>query len=227
MGAEFLYRDGWKLPSHYSSSVEEVSRATTTGGIFDISPIGKLSFQGADVLAELPRALAFPESLTVGRAIRCPSPTASEDSRESVTVAALTYDEALVLTTPGSRDSIAEALEEALAGCAHMIDLTSAWAGIGIIGPRSREALAKLVELDLDPDKFLDGACAQAKTAEVHCLLVRGDVSGHYACQLYVTLDYGEYVWDALVHAGKGVGVSPIGIEAFEQISSDNPGIPW
>ena len=108
-----------------------------------------------------------------------------------------------------------------------MIDLTSAWAGIGIMGPRSVYALAKLVELDLDPDKFLDGACAQAKTAEVHSLLVRGDVSGHYACQLYVTRDFGEYMWDALVHAGKGVGVSPIGIEAFEQISSDNPGLPW
>ena len=26
LGAEFLYRDGWKLPSHYSSSDEEVSR---------------------------------------------------------------------------------------------------------------------------------------------------------------------------------------------------------
>ena len=151
LGAEFLYRDGWKLPSHYSSSEEEVSRVTNGGGIFDISPIGKLSFQGADVLAELPRALALPESLTVGKAIRCPSPTASEDSRESVTVAALTYDEALVLTSPGSRDSIAEALEEALSGCAHMIDLTSAWAGIGIMGPRSVEALAKIVELDLGP----------------------------------------------------------------------------
>ena len=62
LGAEFLYRDGWKLSSHYSSSEEEVSRAINGGGIFDISPIGKLSFQGADVLAELPRALAFPES---------------------------------------------------------------------------------------------------------------------------------------------------------------------
>ena len=47
LGAEFLYRDGWKLPSHYSSSDEEVSRAINGGGILDISPIGKLSFQGA------------------------------------------------------------------------------------------------------------------------------------------------------------------------------------
>ena len=227
LGAEFLFRDGWKLPARYSSTDSEVATVLKGGGIFDISPIGKLSFQGAEVLAELPRTLALPDALTVGKAIRCASPTASEDSRESVTVAALAYDEALVLTSPGSRDSIAATLEEAVTGSAHLIDLTSAWAGIGIMGPRSVDALARIVELDLDPDKFVDGACAQAKSAEVHSLIVRGDVSGHYAYQLYVTRDYGEYMWEALVHGGKGVGVSPIGIEAFEQISSDHPGIPW
>lgn len=227
LGAEFVFRDGWKLPSHYSSIDEEVSRATSGGGIFDISPIGKLSFQGADVLAELPRALALPEPLTVGKAVKCASPTASEDSRESVTVAALTYDEALVLTSPGSRESVAETLIEQLAGCLHLIDLTSAWAGVGALGPRVREAMARIADLDLDPERFIDGSCAQVKSAEVHTLIARGDVAGHYACQIYVTRDYGEYIWDALLHGGRGVGVSAIGIEAFEQISGDSPGIPW
>ena len=227
LGAEFIYRDGWKLPARYSSTDEEVSRAIEVGGVFDISPIGKLSFQGADVLTDLPRALALPESLAVGRAIRYPSPTASEDSRESVTVAALTYDQAMVLTSPGSRDSVAAALQDLLEGYAHMIDMTSGWAGIGALGPQVGDALARIVEIDLDPDVLTDGACAQAKAAEVHSLIVRGDVSAHYACQLYVTRDYGEYVWEALLHAGKGIGVGAIGIEAFERISGDSPGIPW
>ena len=227
LGAEFIYRDGWKLPGRYSSVEEEVSRVKGSGGIFDISPIGKLSFQGADVLQGIARALSLPESLVVGKSVKCASPTASEDSRESVTVAALTYDEAMVFTSPGSRESVAGALDEELAGCAHMVDLTSAWAGIGVVGPRVGEALARIVELDLDPERFLDGACAQAKTAEVHALIVRGDVSGELGYQLYVTRDYGEYVWESLVHGGKGIGVEAVGIEGFEQISGDSSGIPW
>ena len=227
LGAQFVYRDNWKLPSHYSSIQEEAARAVNTGGYFDISPVGKLSFQGADVLAELPKALGLPEPLTWGRSLRCPSPTASEDSRESVTVAALAYDEAMVLTTPGSKDSIAEAIQEQLAGSVHLVDLTSAWAGIGALGPRVREALARVVDLDLDPDRFTDGASAQVKAAEVHAIIVRSDVAGHYACQLYVTRDYGDYMWEALLHGGHNVGVSAIGIEAFERVSADNSGIPW
>ena len=227
LGGEFIYRDGWKLPGHYSAVEEEVARVKGSGGIFDISPVGKLSFQGADVLDGIARALSLPEPLTVGKSVKCASPTASEDSRESVTVAALTYDEVMVITSPGARESVAGALEEQLSGCAHMIDLTSAWAGIGVIGPRVGEALARIVELDLDPERFLDGACAQAKTAEVHALIVRGDVSGELGYQLYVTRDYGEYVWDALVHGGRGVWVGPVGVEAFERIAGDSSGIPW
>ena len=226
-GAEFIYRDGWKLPAHYSSVGEEVARVRGIGGIFDISPIGKLSFQGADVLAEVAQALSLPEPLVVGKAVRCPSPAASEDSRESVTAAALTYDEAMVFTSPGSRESVAEALEEQSSGCAYMVDLTSAWAGIGVVGPGVGDALARIVDLDLDPERFVDGDCAQVKTAEVHTLIIRGDVSGEYGYQLYVTRDYGEYMWDALAHGGKGVGVGPVGIEAFEQISGDSSGVPW
>ncbi len=227
LGAEFIYRDGWKLPGRYTAVDEEVASVKENGGFFDISPVGKLSFQGADVLAGVAQALSLPEALIVGKAMRCPSPTASEDSRESVTVAALTYDEAMVFTSPGARESVAEALEEQLAGCAYMIDLTSAWAGIGLVGPRVGDALARIVDLDLDPERFLDGACAQAKAAEVHTLIVRGDVSGELGYQLYVTRDYGEYMWVAMVHGGKGVGVGPVGVEAFERISGDSPGIPW
>ncbi len=227
LGAEFIYRDGWKLPGRYSAGEEEVARVKESGGIFDISPVGKLSFQGADVLAGVAQALSLPDPLVVGKAVRCPSPTASEDSRESVTVSGLTYDEAMVFTSPGARESVAEALEEQLASCAYMIDLTSAWAGIGVVGPRVGDALARIVELDLDPERFLDGACAQVKTAEVHALIVRGDVSGELGYQLYVTRDYGEYMWEALVHGGRGVGVGPVGIDAFEQIAGDSSGIPW
>lgn len=227
LGAEFIYRDGWKLAGHYSAVEEEVARVQGSGGIIDISPVGKLSFQGADVLHGLAHALSLPEPLAVGKSVKCASPTASEDSRESVTAAALTYDEAMVFTSPGARESVAEALEEQMSGRAYMTDLTSAWAGIGVVGPLVGDALARIVELDLDPNRFIEGACAQAKAAEVHTLIVRGDVSGEYGYQLYVTRDYGEYMWDALVHGGRGVGVAPVGIETFEQIAGDSSGIPW
>lgn len=227
LGAEFIYRDGWKLPGHYLPVDEEAAMVKEAGGIFDISPIGKLSFQGANVPTEIARALALPEPLAAGRAMRCACPTASEDSRESVTAAGLTYDEAMVFTSPGARVSVSEVLAEQLAGFAHMTDLTSAWAGIGVVGPRAEDALARIVDLDLDPARFPDGACAQVKAAEVHTLIVRSDVSGEYGYQLYVTRDYGEYMWDALVHGGRSVGVGPVGIEAFEHISGDSSGIPW
>ena len=172
LGAEFVYRDGWKLPGRYSAVEEEVARVKESGGIFRHQSDWQAVIPGRRRAGRSRPGFVVAEPLVVGKAVRCPSPTASEDSRESVTVAGLTYDEAMVFTSPGARESVAEALEEQLANFAYTIDLTSAWAGIGVVGPRVGDALARIVELDLDPERFVDGACAQVKTAEVHSLIV-------------------------------------------------------
>ena len=83
-----------------------------------------------------------------------------------------------------------------------------------------RRILSRLVELDLDPSVFPDGACAQAKAAEVHVLVLRRDIGDLPAFQLFVTRDFGEYFWEALLHAGSGEGVSAVGLEAIRRLET-------
>ncbi|MEE9247457.1 MAG: hypothetical protein V3U79_02015, partial [Dehalococcoidia bacterium] len=103
-----------------------------------------------------------------------------------------------------------------LEGCAHLVDVTSSWAGVCVLGPRSQRVLSRLVELDLDPAVFAGGSCAQGKAAEVHVLVIHSDIGDLLAYEVYVTRDYGEYLWNALLHAGDSEGVGPIGVEALD-----------
>ena len=216
LGAVFTHREGWRLPARYTSAGEEMDLARKAAGVCDISPVGKLDLQGDAVLDELSRVLALQGSLKVGRVVRCPNPTASEDGGDAVMVAGLSYDEAMVFTSSGEALSVAGFLEEGLDGCAHLVDVTSSWAGVCVLGPRSPRVLSRLVELDLDPAVFADGSCAQGKAAEVHVLVIRSDIGDLLAYEVYVTRDYGEYLWDALLHAGGSEGVGPIGVEALD-----------
>ena len=217
-GATIVERDGWQLPARYTSVEAEVKMVRTAGGICDISPTGKLDAQGADALSLLSRALSLAETLKVGWTQRCSMSTAEGDTIDDVNVAGLSYDEAIVLTPAARTRSAAAILEERLNGCAHLIDVTSTRAGLWLVGPHSHRVLSKLAELDLDPTVFPDGRCVQGKAAEVHVLVIRSDILGLLAYQVYVTRDYGEYLWDALLHAGHRDGVGPFGIEALDQL---------
>ena len=103
LGAVFTHREGWRLPASYTSTGEEMDLARKAAGVCDISPVGKLDLQGDAVLDGLSSVLALQGSLKVGRVVRCPNPTASEDSGDAVKVAGLSYEEAMVVTWPGKR----------------------------------------------------------------------------------------------------------------------------
>ncbi|MFQ5872409.1 MAG: hypothetical protein ACE5JL_01210 [Dehalococcoidia bacterium] len=217
-GATFVDRDGWKLPAKYTSVDEEVEMVRKAGGVCDISSVGKLGVQGTDALGKLAEVLSLSRPLEVGWAQRCSVPTSDASNGDGITVVGLAYDEALVLTPPSEVASLAKFLEERLDGCAHLVDVTSSWAGVKIVGPLSHNVLTRLVELDLDPAVLDDGRCVQGKAAEVHALVLRSDLGGMLAYQLYVTRDFGEYIWDALLHAGRREGVGPVGFEALDRV---------
>lgn len=191
-----------------------------SGGLCDISHQGKLGVQGVDTLALLTSVLVLPASLEVGTSQPCAISSSKGRPLGNVTALGLSYDEALLLTAASQVESVRAALQVRLDGCAHLTDETSTRAVIMAVGPRIRHVLSRLVELDLDPSIFPDGACAQGKAAEVHVLVVRQDIGNLPAFQLFVTRDFGEYFWEALLHAGSSEGVNAVGLEAIHSLET-------
>ncbi len=210
LGARFRLVSSWEMPASYGSVEEERDALASAGGICDVSHIGKLVAQGHDLLSGL-RTLPGAESLVPG-SVR----SLEEGADTTARVAALTADEAIVLAAPDGIDRTRERVEEALAGCAHVTDVTSARAGLRVLGPQSHRVLSKVVEFDIDPRVFPADTCAQGRAAGTHVLVVRTDADGAPCYELYVTRDHSEHLWDALVAAGRADGVGPVGLDAVE-----------
>lgn len=212
LGASMVEKDGWLVAERYGSVDAEMEMAAQAGGICDISPMGKLDVQGNNALAGVGEALGLSGPLPVSGTRRV--------EEGGVAAIGLAHDEALVLTPAGDVASIAEQLEKGLDGCAHLVDVTSAWAAIAVVGPLAHRVLSKVAELDLDPRVFPDGGCVQGKAVEVHVIVLRSDVGKTLGYQVLVTRDYGEYLWEPLLHAGHGEGVGPVGFEALSRLRS-------
>ena len=98
--------------------------------------------------------------------------------------------------------------------CAHVVNVTSAFAAINVAGPRARETLGKLTEVDLSAESLRYMRSAKGTVAGVPTLFLRLGFVGETGWELHFPAEYGEYMWDALMDAGKKFGISPFGVEA-------------
>ena len=209
LGAEMALVDGWQRPVRYAAADEELAAVRSGVGVCDVSPMGKLALLGDGLDALLDSALPNTTPPAVGRAARVD---------EESFAARVARDEALVTTASSRTSSLSERLTAGAAGCAHVVDVTSALAAVRIAGPRSRDLLAALTELDVARDAFDSGSSAQSQFAEIHGTLVRLDAAGLPAYTLFFGREYGDYMWESIMEAGERYDVTPFGIETLGRL---------
>ena len=203
-------RDGWLQPAFYSSVDQESQLLTEGAGVYDISPAGKLLLKGNDLGDFFRKILPAREAPAVGEVCQVSHPADG-------LLAGLAADEYLILTDAAELPKWAAVLGESSPDCVHVLDHTSGLAGVRLTGPKSDLLLSKLSELDTSPAAFPNLRCTQTKCAEIHGTLVRADIGPAPSYDLYFPREFGEYMWDAIFHAGEEFGVSAVGFEAADR----------
>jgi glycine cleavage system aminomethyltransferase T len=92
--------------------------------------------------------------------------------------------------------------------------VTSVYAQFLLAGPRSCDILRKLTSLNLSDGSLPDFSCGQSRVAHVRAIVLRKDIGKLPAYHLLVSREYGESVWESVLHAGKEFNLSPFGLEA-------------
>lgn len=99
-------------------------------------------------------------------------------------------------------------------------DVTSVFAQFLLAGPRSRDILAKLTSLNVSDQALPRNGCRQTNLAHVHATVLRPDLGTHNTYYLLVARDYGESVWEAVLHAGREFHATPIGFDAVAELEA-------
>src|SRR5262249_26437711 len=92
-------------------------------------------------------------------------------------------------------------------------ELTGTLAAVNVAGPRARDLLGRLTELDLSGETFTYLDARRTPVAEVPCLLLRIGFVGELGYEIHFPSPYGEHVWDAILEAGSDLGIRPFGLE--------------
>ena len=218
LGASLEERDGWLQPARYSSVEQEMELLSLDAGFCDISPVGKISIQGEELDHLLGPVFPGAMDLDIG-SLRQMTVTSGSGS-SNVVLARLAVDEFLALTSAESKSALVELLVENPDQCAHVVDLTSALAGVRVAGPSAGPLLASLTELDLSDAALPDLRCAQSRVTELQGTLLRMDVAELPCYELYVSREFGQYFWEVLMEAAAWYKAAPVGFEAMERLEA-------
>ena len=221
-GARLGEHDGWQCPEGYAGIEDELRTVRSGVGLADVSPAAKLDVRGNDVLSAIARRLSLPAPVT-GTVTHLSPPVSTRNGL----LCCLTPLHARLFVPADTAARIATRWARAHAADtrpvrARLTDVTSAYTVIQVSGPRGREVLRKLTALDLGTEAFLDLACAQTGIAGVHALILRADMRALLSFQVCCGREFGAFVWDAILGAGREFGAHPVGLAALRTLAAED-----
>jgi sarcosine oxidase, subunit alpha len=217
LGGNIMWAGDWRRAYDYGNPRAEALAVHDAAGLIDVSTLGKLIVSGPDAGDFLDRL--YPNrfsNLKPGR-IRY-GVMASDAGRimDDGTICRLDEDSFYVTTTSSGAGAVYDWFSWWLADWrldVHLTDVTQGLGAVNLAGPRAREIMAAVTELDCSSEAFtyLDGK--RAEVAGVPCLILRIGFVGEVGYEIHFPSAQGEHLWDALLDAGRQHGLKPFGLE--------------
>jgi sarcosine oxidase subunit alpha len=235
-GAVFEPVGRWRRPLYHTQTGEDMDSAVrrecravrNAVGLGDASTLGKIDIKGRDAVTLLDRVYTNGwGSLKPGR---CRYGLMLKDDGmvfDDGVTARLGERHYLMTTTSGHADAVLGWLEEWLQ-CewpdldVFLTSVTTHWATLMLAGPRAREVLAAAgTDIDTSREGSPFMTVREGHVAGIPARIFRVSFTGELSFEINVPARYGLSLWEALMKAGAGFGITPVGTEALHVLRAE------
>jgi heterotetrameric sarcosine oxidase gamma subunit len=227
-GVEPAYRYSYGRQNWFWSSAEEHRAVREAVGLFDQSSFCKLRLEGPDALAVLQRLCANDVDVPPGRLVYTQMLNARGGIEADLTVTRLSADAFFIVTGAAAATHnthwIARHIGDARAV---LTDVTSGQAVLGVMGPRSRQLLARLTDADLSTAAFPFLTSREIWLGSAPVRASRVTYVGELGWELYVPTEVAAGVYDAVVAAGEDLGLRHAGYHAMDSLRIEKAYRSW
>ncbi len=225
LNATMMDMGEWKRPKSYGSLESEYRAIRERVGIIDVSTLGRFSVKGPEAgkFLELVYTHIY-SNLKIGKARYALLLTETGKVMDDGIIARLGEDEYFVTSSTGNAELVEQWLkwwQVTGSSKVSVTNITSGLAAINVAGPRSRELLSKLVDIDLSNDASPYMSCSRANVAGFPAIMLRIGFVGEVGWEIHFPAEYADYLWDKLLIEGEDYGIRPVGVEAMRLLSLD------
>jgi 4-methylaminobutanoate oxidase (formaldehyde-forming) len=235
----FGSRMGWERPNYFAPpgedaaieyswgkqnwlpwSASEQAAARGAVAVFDQTSFSKYLVLGRDAEAALQWICTNDVAVPVGTCVYTGLLNDRGTYESDLTVTRTGPEEFLLVssaaTTERDKDWITRNIP--VGADARVVDMTSAYAVLGVMGPRSRELLSRLSDADLGEDGFPFGTSREIRIGYSTVRATRLTYVGELGWELYVPTEFAVGVYEDLMREGAELGVVDAGYYAIESM---------
>ncbi len=216
-------------PSWFEAVGREHRAAREAAVVFDQSSFAKFLLVGPNAAAALDWICANDVTKAPGRLTYTQLLNVRGGIESDLTVARLAEDRFYIVTGTGFAthdfDWIARNVPAGLR--AQLVDVTSAYAVLSLMGPRSREILQGLTSADLSNAAFPFATAQEIGIAGAPVIALRVTYVGELGWELHVPCEFAVNLFEALMAAGARHGLAPAGYRAIESLRLEKGYRAW
>lgn len=229
----------WKRPLYYArrhkGAVEDMHQAVTREvkvtragvGMLDASTLGKIDIQGKDAAEFLNRIYTNAWlKLGVGKCRYGLMLNEHGMVFDDGVTSCIGENHYHMTTTSGGAARVMGWLEEWSQTEwpeleVYCTSVTEQWAVVALNGPRARDLLSCLTDVDLSSDAFPHMSCIDATIAGVPGRIFRISFTGELSYELNVPARFGLHLWESLIVAGEAFDLCVYGTEAMHVLRAE------
>ena len=213
---------GWSMPVQYTSIADEHNATRNAAGVFDISHMGRLRFEGTGVAEFLDsvvtRRVADLKPNQIRYALVCQDDGGILDD---VLVYAGSPDGTRpysMVVNASNREKIVAWLKDRLPTSVTLIDDTKQTAMIAVQGPAAIAAVQPFVEVATPIASMRYYTCANARFDGADVLISRTGYTGEDGVEIICEASRGQAIWDRVMGAVQPVGGIAAGLGARDTL---------
>ncbi len=214
-GAVMAHKDGWAMTERYADLNDEVGRVQQGVGLIDRSDIIKIDLKSSTLQTWIKQT--FDADIKAQEACR----GITADGTVRICCSMRVDWGLMIVPTPHTAERV-DTLMEQTHGELHVTDVSSVYTALQLVGPRCLDVLQKLTSLDLRPSLLSNLTCKQGTIAKVPGLMLRDDLAAYPSYWIFITREYGEFVWETICDVGKACDLIPMGSETYRCLTTKN-----
>jgi 4-methylaminobutanoate oxidase (formaldehyde-forming) len=228
--AETTIDYGWGHQNWHPWVAAEHQACRERVAVFDMSSFAKLAIKGPDACELLQRLAANLVPQSPGATVYTGLLNERGGYESDLTFTCIEWNDYLVVTGSAQavrdRDLIEREIARRQLRC-EVVDVTAMYAMLAVMGPRSRELLQRISTTRFDNEAFPFGASREIDLGYATVRATRLTYVGELGWELYSPVEFAVAVYEAVMAAGRDLGVANAGYYAIDSLRLEKGYRAW
>ncbi len=218
-GGKLVDFAGWELPVQFAGLVAEHKAVRSAAGLFDVSHMGEVLFEGPGAVETVDRLVTNDLSkLADGQAAYAGLLNEQGGFVDDVVCYRFSPAKVLVCVNASNADKDFAWMKERAQGVAPRNE-SDRWAQLALQGPKAAAILQRLTRTDLS--KLGTYRFAEGEVDGRKAIVARTGYTGEDGFELFVEGEHADPLWEKLLETGKADGLVPAGLGARDSLRTE------